>query len=236
MADEVAVLRKGRVVLHDSLEDLRERVCELETPAGAGDLPEVAGVERLGSRAESGATLHWLRCTPEGRRGLAQKVGSEAESPDPKEQIRWYDNEFTTKLYTIQTIETEQFNTQPVFRDESFAIEFPPGTHILDTTVGEVLTTDVDFEEIALSAADSIKIAKSNSPSRAGDTRPTAQPPSAALQPAGAESPPTTMRPDIEVRTITKVHRPKRRIALVSIAAGLCLAFAFLFFLYRRRR
>lgn len=62
IADDVAVIDRGRVVAHAALEDLREQVREVQLPAD-GPVPEFGdSVELLGSKVASGTRLIWLRC------------------------------------------------------------------------------------------------------------------------------------------------------------------------------
>jgi ABC-2 type transport system ATP-binding protein len=60
VADDVAIIKGGKVVLHDGLEDLKEEVREVELPAGA-NVTGLAPAEVLGMRCETGATLAYVR-------------------------------------------------------------------------------------------------------------------------------------------------------------------------------
>jgi len=60
VADDVAIIVRGCIALHESLEDLREQVRELESPGAAP--PEFGqGVKVLGSRQIAGSTLTWVK-------------------------------------------------------------------------------------------------------------------------------------------------------------------------------
>jgi len=60
VADDVAILVRGRIALYGSLEDLREQVREIESP---GDTtPQFGeGVEVLASKGIAGSTLTWVK-------------------------------------------------------------------------------------------------------------------------------------------------------------------------------
>ncbi|HUT28199.1 MAG TPA: ABC transporter ATP-binding protein [Sedimentisphaerales bacterium] len=70
IADEAAIIDKGRVATHAALDDLREQVREIELTENDA-IPESAdGIEVLGSKAVSGAVLVWVRCSQHGQRKL----------------------------------------------------------------------------------------------------------------------------------------------------------------------
>ena len=78
IADDVAIINRGRLVLHAALEDLREEVREVELP-GAADLPDLgAGVTVLGRRREADALLAWVRTTAAAAAALAGRLPATA--------------------------------------------------------------------------------------------------------------------------------------------------------------
>jgi len=75
VADDVAIIDKGRIVLEGSLEDLREQVKEVEMPAGES-LHDTPGLEVLGKHDVGGASLWYVR-SPMGSeefRGLSNRA------------------------------------------------------------------------------------------------------------------------------------------------------------------
>jgi ABC-type multidrug transport system ATPase subunit len=75
IADDVAILREGRLILHEPLEDLRERVREVDVP-NLDAIPQEEGVTMLGFRREHDGAVAWLHC-PEGAEKLASLLGSQ---------------------------------------------------------------------------------------------------------------------------------------------------------------
>jgi ABC-2 type transport system ATP-binding protein len=75
VADDVAILHHGRLVLHQPLEDLREQVREIELQSGTSipSLPD--GVELLGMRAVGDSQLMWVRCIAAVSQNLAGICG-----------------------------------------------------------------------------------------------------------------------------------------------------------------
>jgi ABC-2 type transport system ATP-binding protein len=65
IADDVAIIDHGKLLIHASLEDLRDQVREFEL--GADDpMPELGDAyEVLGSKKTAGTTLVWLRSSPD---------------------------------------------------------------------------------------------------------------------------------------------------------------------------
>ena len=61
VADELMLLRKGRIDLHAGLEELREQVCEVETSMAHGARTWSSELVVLGQREASGSRLTWLR-------------------------------------------------------------------------------------------------------------------------------------------------------------------------------
>lgn len=62
VADEVAIIDRGRLVLHASVEDLREQVRHVEL-SGQGELPDLPDAVRvLGAQRLGNSCLAWLRC------------------------------------------------------------------------------------------------------------------------------------------------------------------------------
>ena len=76
IADEVAVIHQGRLLLHASLEDLREQVREIELPADA-EPPAGEGVTVLNTRDAGDSRLAWVRCEPDAE-ALAERLAPEA--------------------------------------------------------------------------------------------------------------------------------------------------------------
>lgn len=74
VADDVAILNHGRLVLTGSLEDLREQVREIEMPLGAALRPD-SPIEILARRRERDAELLWARSTG-GEQAIAVAVGA----------------------------------------------------------------------------------------------------------------------------------------------------------------
>jgi ABC-2 type transport system ATP-binding protein len=78
VADDVAIISRGRLVLHAALEDLREEVREVELP-GAADLPDLGdGIAVLGRRREQDTLLAWVRTTAEAAGQLAERLPAKA--------------------------------------------------------------------------------------------------------------------------------------------------------------
>ncbi|MCF7972234.1 MAG: ABC transporter ATP-binding protein [Phycisphaerae bacterium] len=64
VADDVAILRQGRLVLHGLLEDLREEVHEVQLPQDDASVVWPESVEILGRQTGSHEQIHWVRCEP----------------------------------------------------------------------------------------------------------------------------------------------------------------------------
>ncbi len=70
IADDVAIINKGRVVTYACLEDLREQVREVHLP-GSNSVPEFGeGIEVLGSKGVEDGLLAWVRCSQESQQEL----------------------------------------------------------------------------------------------------------------------------------------------------------------------
>lgn len=75
VADEVAIIDRGRLILHASLEDLREELKEIELP-GDSAVPEMGpDVELLASKVEAGTRIVWIRCRNMANQALAGQLG-----------------------------------------------------------------------------------------------------------------------------------------------------------------
>ena len=61
VADDVAIVNRGRLILHASLEDLREQVREVEMPSGEA-FPETDAMTILNRRSVGGVDLVLVRC------------------------------------------------------------------------------------------------------------------------------------------------------------------------------
>ena len=65
IADDVAIINHGKLVIHASLEDLRDQEREIEL-APDEQIPAVGdGYEILGCKETSGVTIAWVRSTPD---------------------------------------------------------------------------------------------------------------------------------------------------------------------------
>ncbi len=77
VADDVAIIDHGRLILHAALEDLREQVREVELPQmPKGELGK--GIDVITSRQVDGVWLAWLRCRGTSPVELAEKLGNQA--------------------------------------------------------------------------------------------------------------------------------------------------------------
>ncbi len=65
IADDVALLDRGRRVVHAALEDLREQVRQIELPTDEPVPPWPAGVDVLGRRCDGDVQFLWVRYPPE---------------------------------------------------------------------------------------------------------------------------------------------------------------------------
>ena len=75
VADDVALIDHGRLVLHEPLEDLREHVREVELPPSADASVLTEQGQLLGSQDVAGTRLVWIRCGDEGAGGLRKRLG-----------------------------------------------------------------------------------------------------------------------------------------------------------------
>lgn len=64
IADDVAIIDRGRLVVRAALEDLREQVRQIEWPAAEALPVWPEGVGVLGCRHDSDIQLVWVRCAP----------------------------------------------------------------------------------------------------------------------------------------------------------------------------
>ncbi len=77
IADDVAVIREGRLLLHEALEDLRERVREVGLPGQETPPPINHGARWLGAKAVDGGCVAWVM-TPDGDEdALRTQLGSD---------------------------------------------------------------------------------------------------------------------------------------------------------------
>ena len=73
--DDVAVIVRGWLALHASLEDLRERVRQVELPAGT-PLPELGPHASVLGRTEAeGTRIFWVRCSDSDDAELRRLLG-----------------------------------------------------------------------------------------------------------------------------------------------------------------
>ena len=73
VADDVAVINHGRLIIHADLEDLREQVREIQLGSDE-TLPELGDeIEVLGSKSSDGAKIVWIKC-PEKSRGFMEQL------------------------------------------------------------------------------------------------------------------------------------------------------------------
>jgi ABC-2 type transport system ATP-binding protein len=73
VADELLLLRKGRIDLQAGLEELREQVCEVETSMSHPERTWSSDLILLGQREASGSRLTWLRAREGECQTLVQK-------------------------------------------------------------------------------------------------------------------------------------------------------------------
>jgi ABC-2 type transport system ATP-binding protein len=64
VADDVAILRGGKLVLHGLLEDLREEVHEVQLPQDDASVVWPESVEILGRQSGGHEQIYWVRCEP----------------------------------------------------------------------------------------------------------------------------------------------------------------------------
>ncbi|NLH44430.1 MAG: ABC transporter ATP-binding protein [Planctomycetes bacterium] len=78
IADDVALIDHGRLVVYAALEDLRERVRQIELPAGepAPSWPE--GVEVLGQKCEEDVQFIWVQCRSQSESDLESVLPRQA--------------------------------------------------------------------------------------------------------------------------------------------------------------
>ncbi len=65
IADDVALIDRGRLVVHAALEDLREQVRQIEWPADEPTPSWPSGVDVLGRRCDGDVQFLWVQCPPE---------------------------------------------------------------------------------------------------------------------------------------------------------------------------
>ena len=65
VADDVAMINRGRLVLHEPLDDLRDSVRLLELPDDGDALHALEGVEVLHREQPADTSLAWIRCDPD---------------------------------------------------------------------------------------------------------------------------------------------------------------------------
>jgi ABC-2 type transport system ATP-binding protein len=81
VADDMAVIRRGQLVLHAPLEDLREQVREIEWPAGQAAPDFGPGLKLLGRRTEHDVHILWVRCKEALESALPSQI-------DPRAHVR----------------------------------------------------------------------------------------------------------------------------------------------------
>ena len=79
IADDVALIDRGRLVVHAALEDLREQVRQIELSADEPAPPWPAGVAVLGHRRDGDVQFIWVRCPP--------GIESDLESVLPRQAV-----------------------------------------------------------------------------------------------------------------------------------------------------
>jgi ABC-type multidrug transport system ATPase subunit len=84
IADDVAIINKGKIMTYACLEDLREQVCEIHVSDGG--LPEgiASRVELLGTKKTADGMTFWVKCDAVGEDELKDLVG-------PKTVVRHVD-------------------------------------------------------------------------------------------------------------------------------------------------
>ncbi len=78
VADDVAIIDHGRLVLQASLEDLREQVREVELSQAQAPDEFGDGIDLLASREADGVQLAWVRCRDTSPDELEQRLGEQA--------------------------------------------------------------------------------------------------------------------------------------------------------------
>ena len=78
VADGVAIIDRGKLVLHAPLEDLREQVRQVELPDAVA-LPDLGpNVTKLGSLYTGETVMAWVRCTDSDETELRRRAGPDA--------------------------------------------------------------------------------------------------------------------------------------------------------------
>lgn len=78
IADDVAIIHKGRVITYACLEDLRDQVCEIHLPEGS--LPEqiTSSVKLIGKKEITDGTLYWVQSDTHSHDELKQLLPTQA--------------------------------------------------------------------------------------------------------------------------------------------------------------
>jgi hypothetical protein len=146
-----------------------------------------------------------------------------------KEILHWQTYEFTTELYTVETLETVEFRTNPELSDKDFKIEFPRGTQLVDQYAGEVVKTAVDYEEFAGLAAQAIRKAGEDLSAQAGKKQ-VAQLRGEFARAASARRTPVVPAVVMETKRTTTFP-----FLIAAVAAGVVIFAGVAFLLWRRR-
>ena len=78
VADDVAIIDRGKLILHAPLEDLREQVRQVEVPDAVA-LPDLGpNVIKLGSLYTGEMAMAWVRCTDSDETELRRRAGPDA--------------------------------------------------------------------------------------------------------------------------------------------------------------
>jgi len=78
VADDVALIDRGGIILSASLEDLRERVREVELPADVAIADLGEGIDVIAGKSDSDGRVVWLRCDKPVDDSLRKRLGDQA--------------------------------------------------------------------------------------------------------------------------------------------------------------
>ena len=78
VADDVAIIDQGRLVLHASLEDLREQVREIEISQVPSSTDLGEKTELIATKKNDGSVLVWVRCLDGNFSSLERRLGEKA--------------------------------------------------------------------------------------------------------------------------------------------------------------
>jgi len=103
IADEVAILERGRLLLHETLEVLRERAREVEFPTAVEASNLDGELDWLGTKQERGGMVGWILIPDEGEEALRHRLAPEVEiRPVGLESLY-----FAVTAYSKEEVETD---------------------------------------------------------------------------------------------------------------------------------